>query len=529
MRKILAISLILMLALAGAVHGLAEDETVTVRFDANCSEGIVLEPLTLSAGKVMGVDQMPIPEREGYLFTGWFTVPEPEIVDGVPQNEWIFGSKYIYGSGQAGEVTSMPVTEDITLYARWASPIEISNVEELFSVRNDLTGWYVLTNDIDLSGIDNWKPIGTYRSEYEMANPEWWQEAFRGHFDGRGHTISGLTIEGREGFGAALFQAAANAVIENVTLADYRIEISGANGLYAAPLLALGQGEKLLLKNCRTSGTIQADVACLDTEMAYIAVTGMAAAAWGGRIENCAASGTLDVSVHVKNGAEVNVGGINGEGYAAAVGCLTEMDITARVLSDASGEKDEHTELYVGGVQGAATIVNHCAAAGTITASLQKATGDCAIAVGGIVGEERYDCVDHNRSDVQILVEEGRRVYAGGLVGRYNTTTYGMIGFIFGIRENRLEKSLSLTDITLAEGFDREEAVIGPAVSALPGSGLAAYVTENIAALDTGYETALDNPSVTLYASPDEMTGDALKDILGDGWIYEDASLPLPQ
>ncbi len=528
MRKIVDLILAVLLAAAITAPGLSEAETVTVRFDVNCADEIAVDPLALKPGSAMGVDQTPLPEREGYRFTGWYTVPEPEIVDGVPQNEWIFGNKYVFGSGSVGEVTSMPVTEDITLYARWTAPVEISNAEELFAICNDLTGWYVLTEDLDLSGIDNWKPIGTYRSEYEMANPEWWQEAFRGHFDGNGHAISGLTIVGREGFGAALFQAAANATIENVILADYRIDISEAGGLYAAPLVALAQGEKLLLNNCETRGTILADAEMLDTEMAYAAVTGLAAAAWGGRIENCAASGTLTVSVHVKNGAEVNVGGINGEGYAAAVGCQTGMDITARVVSDADGEKDEHTELYVGGIQGAATIVNHCFAQGAITASLTKETGACAIAAGGIVGEERYDCVNDNRSDVQILIEEGRRVYAGGLVGRYNTTTYGIIGFFFGIKENRIEKCLSLSTVALADGFEREEAVIGPAVSALPAGGLAAYVTENIAALDAGF-AAVDEASVTLFASPDAMTGDALRDILGDGWVYAEGSLPLPQ
>ena len=528
MRHLLSAVLAFLLVIGTSGSVLAEGQSVIVHFDANCADWIALDDLAIKQGKAMTAEQAPFPERDGYRFTGWFTEPEPEVIDGVPQNEWIFGNKYVFGAGSAGEVTSMPVTEDLTLYARWVSPVEIHTAEELFSIGDDLTGWYVLAEDIDLTGMKDWTPIGTYRGEYEMANPEWWLEAFRGHFDGGGHTISGLTIEGREGFGAALFQAAAGAVIENVAIDGYRIEISGANGLSAAPLLALGQGNRLLIRNCRTSGTIQAEAEMPDTEMAYIAVTGLAAAAWGGRIENCVSSGTVTVSAHVKNGAEVNVGGINGEGYAAAVGCRVRMDITARVVSDAEGEKDEHTELYVGGIQGAATIVNHCTAEGSITVSLQKETGSCAVAAGGIVGEERYDSVDHNRSDLRICIEEGRRVYAGGLIGRYNTGTYGMIGFMFGIRENRLEKCLSLTEITLAEGFEREEAVIGPAVSALPAAGMAAYVTENIAALDTGFESEGEEWTAALYSSAEEMTGVALKGILGDEWNYSDGALPLP-
>ena len=70
-------------------------------------------------------------------------------------------------------------------------PVEISNAEELEQIRESPSGDYVLMDDIDVSHIDNFEPIGSRR------------EPFTGTFDGNGHTISGLTINwpGTDGVG----------------------------------------------------------------------------------------------------------------------------------------------------------------------------------------------------------------------------------------------------------------------------------------------------------------------------------------
>ncbi|MCL2718168.1 MAG: hypothetical protein FWE14_05250 [Lachnospiraceae bacterium] len=59
--------------------------------------------------------------------------------------------------------------------------INISSVEDLQNIQNDMFGNYQLVNDIDLSGVA-WSPIGT------LAAP------FNGLLDGNGHTIKNLNI-----------------------------------------------------------------------------------------------------------------------------------------------------------------------------------------------------------------------------------------------------------------------------------------------------------------------------------------------
>jgi len=69
-------------------------------------------------------------------------------------------------------------------------PYIISTPADLDAVRIDLTAYYELGADIDLGAWGNWTPIGsgTYMGV----------DAFIGHFDGKGHTISNLTASGVE-------------------------------------------------------------------------------------------------------------------------------------------------------------------------------------------------------------------------------------------------------------------------------------------------------------------------------------------
>lgn len=62
------------------------------------------------------------------------------------------------------------------------NPYVISTAEELNEVRNNLNSYFVLNNDIDLSGFENFLPIGNNSS------------AFAGNFNGNGKKITGLTM-----------------------------------------------------------------------------------------------------------------------------------------------------------------------------------------------------------------------------------------------------------------------------------------------------------------------------------------------
>ena len=104
--------------------------------------------------------------------------------------------------------------------------IEIATAEALAAIDDNLSGHYVLTADIDLSGIE-WTPIGAYtpsgESEEEQEIPAA-DAAFTGTFDGQGYTISNLTINQPEGWAMGLFGCIANADVGNFTLVNATVD-----------------------------------------------------------------------------------------------------------------------------------------------------------------------------------------------------------------------------------------------------------------------------------------------------------------
>ena len=110
--------------------------------------------------------------------------------------------------------------------AQPADVIEISSVEELIAVSENLSGHYVLTADIDLAGME-WTPIGSFapsgESEEEQEIPSA-DYAFTGTFDGQGHTISNLVINQPEGWALGLFGCIANAEVGHFTLENVSVD-----------------------------------------------------------------------------------------------------------------------------------------------------------------------------------------------------------------------------------------------------------------------------------------------------------------
>nr|WP_275446168.1 S-layer homology domain-containing protein [Paenibacillus sp. ACRSA] len=146
--------------------------------------------------------------RSGYTFGGWNTQADGLGVD--------------YSADAEGVITS-----DVTLYVKWiktldvgtgtaSDPYQITTAEELNTVRNYLDPdlYFKLAADIDLSSYgEAWLPIG-----------EGVHGRFRGHIDGNGHKITGLTINRPNDNYAGLFgyitydASVSNVILENVNV-----------------------------------------------------------------------------------------------------------------------------------------------------------------------------------------------------------------------------------------------------------------------------------------------------------------------
>ncbi|MBQ3435177.1 MAG: hypothetical protein IJG24_09070, partial [Selenomonadaceae bacterium] len=150
---------------------------------------------------------------------------------------------------------------------------------------NDCKGkTFKLTEDINLSSIANWTPIGNY--------PNY----FNGTFDGDGHTISNLTINGGNygGYMGLFKNLDRNGTIKNLTLKD--VNISGGNNI--GGIVSQNYGT---IENCTVEGTISGN----DRFIGGIA-------AWNqGTIKNCLTFAKTSGEASVGAIAGYNVGTIN--------------------------------------------------------------------------------------------------------------------------------------------------------------------------------------------------------------------------
>ena len=243
------------------------------------------------------------------------------------------------------------------------APIEIATAEQLAAINDDLSGHYVLTADIDLTGVE-WTPIGAYapsgESEEEQEIPAA-DTAFTGTFDGQGHTISGLTIAQPEGWAMGLFGCAANAEISNFTLENASVDA------------ALMSADVVGYAYCTTvssvtlvNGSVTAHFGEMSAEGMYGGIVG---AGLGSMIENCAAQADIMLPDGTANAGIVG-GGLE---MTSVVNCAATGTITAG--NDCYG---------LGGVSGcgfaAEEFTNDTAENVTITA------GDNCAWIGGITG-----------------------------------------------------------------------------------------------------------------------------------------------
>ena len=110
---------------------------------------------------------------------------------------------------------------------------------------NGFPGYYfALSADIDLEG-GNWTPIGNS------------DNTFKGHFDGRGHTVKGLTVNGKMSY-AGLFGFVVDGTLCNlgVSLHEDGIKVSSAAGVQAGGIVGMlyGYYSNVSLRNCYVVG-----------------------------------------------------------------------------------------------------------------------------------------------------------------------------------------------------------------------------------------------------------------------------------
>lgn len=344
-------------------------------------------------------------------------------------------------------------TANKTLYASGAgtasNPWHIRTAQQLNNVRKNLSGNFVLDNDIDLKG-KAFEPIGTFtpgKSDEEAANPA---SAFTGTFNGRGHKIKNVCIQKPSiQKGVGLFGAAAGkAVIENLDVQNATVTggfgtgaVAGyisedtllnnvrliGNNTITAPTMVGGISGALnnkLIKNC----TAKANIVLTGSNDTFAQCAGvLAGGSEGCSIENCHALGG---SVKA-TGKLVNNTGVNGLGGLA--GCAMSCDYVKRCSAKDITITASDKCMMIGGLLGFSgnaaglqdstkyTLVKDC-----VVDNIKINAPQSAERIGGIVGSGFYvsQYKQYYAAPIPVVVENcfataavSGGKYVGGIMG----------------------------------------------------------------------------------------------------------------
>ena len=252
-------------------------------------------------------------------------------------------------------------------------PYQIATAEQLISIGSDsdlLDRHFVLTEDIDLDPnlpggrVFTDAPIAPDKSDGVGGHSG---ASFDGIFDGRGHTVANLHIEGKDGYDAGLF-GKLSGLVRDLNLAD--VVVSGS------PCGAIaGLNHRGMILRCRVTGHISG---ARD-------VGGLVGSNWDASLVECQAT------VQVLGGD--NVGGMVGGGPGGTL-------MRCRVQAEANGEKS------VGGLVGRSHRgqVIECRSTGTVIGGRD---------VGGLIGDSDDTMIWRSSADCDVTAEQT----AGGLVG----------------------------------------------------------------------------------------------------------------
>ena len=348
---------------------------------------------------------------------------------------------------------------------------EIYTAQDLSDVRDDLSGSYVLMNDIDLAAFNGgvWTPIG------DSVTP------FTGTFDGQGYVISNLSISGDLQY-AGLFGYAEDAAISNVGLEDTNIAISyvtktaapATDYAYAGGVCGYAKGDTSI-KNCYNSGAVSTNSSASNAYAGGICGFANASAA----LDNCYNTGDVSANNGASEKTQSKAGGICGAiyGNGSAAASVSNCYNTGAVSSDyeaggicgyAAGDVSisncyntgvASSEAYVGGICGSTytldpnvITISNCYNTGAVISSEEWSyssaggicgyydapgtisdcynTGDVSAFyyVGGIcgyfAGDSDYTISNcYNQGDVRIAAHYYYTAYAGGICGRILRTS----------------------------------------------------------------------------------------------------------
>ena len=251
------------------------------------------------------------------------------------------------GGGESGEAEDLGY-----IYDSNTKTYTVYNADGLMNIAELVNGGktdinITLTADIDLTG-KGWTPIGT---DYDNA--------YKGTFDGGGHTITGLTFTTNDEYAGLFGWLNRAGTVKNVVMEGVQIT---SNQIYGGSIGGVVGYSWGTIENCSVSGSVSGTV--------YVG--GVVGAQIGGSITGCSSSATVK--------GTVDVGGVAGQTNSSAT--LTACYATGNVTIEINPAKNIAGGSLVGMNAGSSLLA--CYATGNVT-STGSSTGN--VHIGGFLGD----------------------------------------------------------------------------------------------------------------------------------------------
>ena len=351
----------------------------------------------------------------------------------------------------------VPVTHQKTVPDGY---IGIYTAQDLDNVRNNLTGNYILMNDIDLGSWGNWEPIGdgvshvpvnianstefsnlknivgtlyrengsnysgmsSYSSSYSAY---YYVSRYYGNFDGNGYVVKNMTITvvGSDTVYAGLFGQASNSEIKNVGMANSSINISSSSYSYAGGIIGRVNSSSatsyVTLSNCYNAGDISASTTAVSSFSyagGFIGYTYYHSIT----ISNCYNTGDISSS----SSFYAYAGGFIGSFSSSAASPIT---ISHCHNTGDIGASNASSYAYAGGFIGDASTssvtISNCHNTGDIGASNASSYAYAGGFIGSVNSFSMTISNCYNTGDISA------RYCAGGIIGyiSYSTVLYFVI------------------------------------------------------------------------------------------------------
>ncbi|MBR2966789.1 MAG: InlB B-repeat-containing protein [Clostridia bacterium] len=394
--------------------------------------------------KEFNFDALETPTTDDKIFVGWFN------------ND--------YTTEYTGKIT---VTSDVQVFAKWYDSSSIATLEDFEKIRQDPTGTFHLTADVDMRG--------------ELVSPI---AEFKGVLDGMGHKLYNFTLKVNASIGSFGLFNKNSGTIRNLTLDEVVCSVttsptSDGDNDYVGVLVGTNSGT---IANCHVFSpnfTVTTDFQ--HANMRYYFHIGGLVGKNSGSVANCSTAVTFTGVFTPHNNTNYygtyycevypRVGGLVGTNSGTIANSNSNSTIKCTGNAYGNGKGHGFTCLYVGGLVGVNdgnSTIEQCHTTTSITASAnhsgQNSMGD--IYVGGFVGttsgiiKECYGVGD-------VSAYAGRTAHVGGFAGTvganssitncYTTTAVNCssatyVGGFVGVLSGTIQNSYSTGNVSVNAG-----------------------------------------------------------------------------